>query len=152
MYSEIMFSPTISCFQRSGKVYLGIAKGIPTMKALIVEDSAAFREMTRNMLMARFPFMRISDAANAVEALRELARDCPDFILMDIRLPGKNGLELTREIKALYPRVAVIILTSYDFPEYREAAKRFGADYFLVKGTARTNEILSSIDSIVSPE
>ena len=122
------------------------------MKALIVEDNAAFREMTKNMLTARFPLMNVSDATDGMEALREVASDCPDFILMDIRLPGKNGLELTREIKALHPDVAVIILTSYDFPEYREAAKKYGADFFLVKGTAQTREILSFIDSIISPK
>ena len=120
------------------------------MKALIVEDNAAFREMTRNMLTARFPFMSVSDASDGMEALGEVANSCPDLILMDIRLPGKNGLELTREIKTLHPDVAVIILTTYDFPEYREAAEKYGADCFLVKGTTRSKEILSCIDSIVA--
>lgn len=120
------------------------------ISALLVEDNAVFRRTTRNMLMGSFPSMRVVEASNADEALRIISRNCPELILMDIRLPGKNGLELTREIKSLYPKTSVVILTSYDFPEYREAADECGADGFLVKGTTKTNEILTSIESLVN--
>ena len=120
------------------------------LKTLIVEDNATFRQTTKDMLLAKFPRMTIAEAANGERALEEIDRDCPELILMDIKLPGKNGLEITREIKTRYPLVPVIILTSYDFPEYREVAAQYGADYFLVKGTTKTKEILASIDSIIS--
>ena len=120
------------------------------LKTLIVEDNVTFRQTTKEILLARFPHMTIAEAANGERALEEIDRDCPELILMDIKLPGKNGLEITREIKTRYPLVPVIILTSYDFPEYREVATQYGADYFLVKGTTKSNEILASIDSIIS--
>jgi len=119
------------------------------LKTLIVEDNAIFRQTTKDMLLAKFPNMTIAEAANGEEALREVNRNCPEIILMDIKLPGKNGLSLTKEIKTLHPHVHVIILTSYDFPEYVEAAAKCGADYFFVKGTAEADEILASIDSIL---
>ena len=53
------------------------------------------------------------------------------MIFMDIRLPGKSGLELTREIKSSYPDVVVSIFTSYDLPEYRKIAKMRGGPLFL---------------------
>jgi len=53
---------------------------------------------------------------------------------MDIRLPGENGLELTKKIKKNYPDITVVIVTSYDLPEYREAARESMADYFVPKG------------------
>jgi len=53
---------------------------------------------------------------------------------MDIRLPGENGLELTKRIKMNYPDIIMVILTSYALPEYRQAARESMADYFVPKG------------------
>ncbi len=119
-------------------------------KTLLVEDNATFRQMTKDILLARFPSMSIAEAANGKEALKEINCDCPEVILMDIKLPGKSGLELTREIKSRRPHIIVIILTSYDFPEYRDAANESGADYFLGKGSAKSNEVVALIDSIIT--
>jgi DNA-binding NarL/FixJ family response regulator len=68
---------------------------------------------------------------------------------MDIKLPGENGLELTRKIKADYPETIIIILTSHDLPEYREAATRSKANYFLSKGSIATDEIFKLVESIL---
>jgi len=67
---------------------------------------------------------------------------------MDIRLPGQSGLEVTRRIKALYPDVHVIMLTSYDFPEYREAARASGACGFLSKGSSTAEEIQNLVEGL----
>jgi DNA-binding NarL/FixJ family response regulator len=68
---------------------------------------------------------------------------------MDITLPGEDGLELTRKIKADYPGVIVIILTSHDSPVYRQAAIRSKANYFLSKGSIATDEIFKLVKSIL---
>jgi len=65
----------------------------------------------------------------------------PQLIFMDIKLPGQSGLEVTRRIKALHPDIQVVMLTSYDFPEYREAARSSGAYGFLSKGSSTAEEI-----------
>ena len=67
----------------------------------------------------------------------------------DIKLPGGNGLQLTQKIKAKYSEVVVIVLTSYDFPEYREAAFRYGANHFMVKVLSTNDEILALVESIL---
>ncbi len=119
-------------------------------RTLIVEDNLFFRDLLKETLHSRFPSMVISEAGNAEEALEELDTLLPDLIFMDIRLPGESGLELTKKIKAQYPDIPIIILTSYDLPEYREAANKFQANYFLSKGSSTKESILTLVESILS--
>ena len=117
---------------------------------LIVEDNAPFRQSLREMLCEQFPTMGIEEAGDGEDALGKIGTLSPHLVFMDIKLPGQNGLEVTREIKARYPGIRVIILTSYDLPEYREAAENYGADYFLSKGSSSREEIIALVDSISS--
>lgn len=119
-------------------------------RTLIVEDSNFFRQLLRESLLSRFPEMIISEAANAQDALETIETFTPDLIFIDIRLPGESGLELTRKLKNQYPDIPVIILTSYDLPEYREAAKGYKADHFLSKSAATKEIILALVNSILS--
>ncbi len=118
------------------------------MKTLIIEDSAFFRQMLREMLLSRFPSMGILETSNGKEAFEQIGSFRPDIAFMDIELPGENGLTLTKKIRALYPDVVVIILTGYDWPEYREAASRY-TRYFLSKGSSSRKEILALVESIL---
>ena len=117
-------------------------------RTLIVEDNASFRRILKDILLRRFPGMPVEEAAEGTEALQKVAVLPPDLVFMDIRLPGENGLELTRRIKKDYPGITVIVLTSYDLPEYREAAHKYGADHFLTKGTSTEDEIVTLVNSI----
>jgi DNA-binding NarL/FixJ family response regulator len=118
-------------------------------KTMVVEDNPSFRQIVKANLQDQFPSMDIIEAADGVEALRKIDFRPPNLILMDITLPGENGLELTRKIKADYPGVTIIILTSHDEPEYREAAIRSKANYFLSKGSIATDEIFKLVKSII---
>jgi len=119
---------------------------------MLVEDSTSLRQLVKNNLKDQFPSMDIVEAADGVEAFRKIDSHPPNLILMDITLPGENGLELTRKIKADYPGVIIIILTSHDSPEYREAAIRYKANYFLSKGSIATDEIIKLVKSILIRE
>ncbi len=116
---------------------------------MLVEDSTSFRQLVKNNLQDQFPSMDIIEAADGVEAFQKIDSHPPNLILMDITLPGKNGLELTRKIKADYPGVIIIILTSHDSPEYREAAVRYKANYFLSKGSIATDEVFKLVKLIM---
>ena len=114
---------------------------------LIVEDNLTFRNSLREMLTVRFPTVGIEEASDGDEALLIIGRTEPDLVFVDIKLPGRNGLELTRTIKSANAGINVIILTSYDIPEYREAALRSGASHFFTKGNAGSDEIAAVVGS-----
>jgi len=120
------------------------------LKTLIIEDSGLYRKLLKETLRSRFPSMEIIEAENGEEAMQRISPDPPDLVFMDIKLPGQNGLELTAKIKAKYPDVTVIILTSYDTPEYREAAAQVKADHFLSKGSSSKEGILALVQSILA--
>ena len=113
-------------------------------RILIVEDNAFFLQFLKETLHSRFPSMDILEAANGDEAMQKIKTLPPNAIFMDLRLPGENGLELTKKIKAQHPNIIVVILTNYDLPEYREAAYQCGADHFLPK-----DSFLKMINSIL---
>jgi DNA-binding NarL/FixJ family response regulator len=117
---------------------------------LIVEDNLTFRQCLKEMLEIQFPSAGIEEASSGEEAFDLLERGQPDLIFMDIKLPGRNGLELTRSIKAINSNVDIIILTSYDIPEYREAAEESGASHFFVKGNANRDEIINVVKSTLA--
>jgi DNA-binding NarL/FixJ family response regulator len=119
-------------------------------KSLLVEDNAPFRQSLKEMLCERFPKMIVEEAEDGDEALEKVEGSRPHLVFMDIKLPGKNGLEITRKIKERYSTIQVIILTSYDFPEYREAAVKYGADHFFSKESSSREDILAFVDSLYS--
>jgi len=119
-------------------------------KTLIVEDSVFFRQLLKETLLSRFPSMDIAEAENGKDALQKVESLRPQLIFMDIKLPGENGLELTKKIKARYSDISIIILTSYDLPEYREAAREYRADHFLSKGGSTKEDILTLVQSIIA--
>ena len=118
-------------------------------KTMLVEDSSSFRQLVKDTLQDLFPSMNIIEAADGVEAFQKIDSHPPNLILMDIGLPGENGLELTRKIKADYPDVIVIILTTHDSPEYREAANQYKADYFFSKDAIVNDGIFKLVKSIL---
>ncbi len=124
--------------------------GDVVFRTLIVEDSTIFRKLLKETLHSRFPLMEIIEAADGAEAMEKILSHPPDLIFMDIKLPGESGLELTTKIKTKYPNVIIIILTSYDSPEYREAAVQAKANFFLSKGSSSKENILSLVESALA--
>ncbi len=116
---------------------------------MLIEDSSPFRNVFKEGLKSRFPSMTITEASDSEEALKKIGVIPPDLIFMDIRLPGENGLELTKRIKTDHPEITIIIFTSHNFPEYREAAARYKADYFLSKSSVATEEIFKLVKIIL---
>ncbi len=120
---------------------------------MLVEDNFLIAQLVESKLQDLFPSMKIIDAADGVEALQKIKSHPPNLILMDINLPGENGLELTRKIKADHPGIIIIILSGHDSPEYREAAIRYKADYFFPKDSMMGNNgIFTLVKSILLKE
>jgi len=98
---------------------------------MIIDANDLFRQTLKNLLLIRFPAVSFERAGAPAEALRKLNAFHADIIFMDIKLPVQNGLTLIKQLKRIYPHAIIIAITNYDLPEYQEAARRQGADYFL---------------------
>ena len=120
------------------------------VKTLIIEDNDAFRKTFRSMLGSHYPAMTFIEAKNGEEALSKYNDYRPDLIFVDIKLPGENGLEITKKIRVFNPDVNIIVLTNHDLPEYREAATQYGANHFISKGSSSSRDILLLIDGLIS--
>ena len=119
------------------------------LRILIVEDNESFRQVLKENFHSRFPSIEIFEAAGGDKVLQIVEAESPNLVFMDIQLPGENGLSLTQKIKALYPGIIVVIVTTYDIPEYREAAFRYGANRFLPKDSLDWKEIEAIVESLI---
>ena len=128
----------------------GQSSALLAFKILIVEDNRSFREALSTSLQAHFPNLTLMKAARVQEARAKVQLMQPDLIFVDMRLPDGNGLDFTRSIRAAGNKSVIIILTSHDLSEYREAAFSSGADQFMVKGSVDINDIFAVVESIVA--
>lgn len=118
---------------------------------LIVDDHAPFRAGLRALLNS-VPEMEVAgEAANGDDAIHEVAKLQPDVILMDIQMPGMNGIEATRAIYQSSPHIGVIVLTMFEDDDSVFAAMRAGARGYLLKGADQA-EILRAIHSVRNGE
>jgi len=101
------------------------------------------------MLKSHMPTLVIEDTGDGNDAIERIDSKVPDIIFLDLRLPGKNGLELTREIKTRHPETKIGIFSNLDLPEYRMSASMCGADYFLDKTSLCCNEIVALIHGLL---
>ena len=100
---------------------------------LIVDDHKAMRWALRNWLKIAFPQCRIVEAASGEEAVTLTQTVNPDLVIMDFKLPGMNGVEATRHIKAALPSVSVVMLSVNDDINYRSQAAAAGARAYISK-------------------
>ncbi|MFE1029369.1 response regulator [Streptomyces sp. NPDC058818] len=123
---------------------------------LIADDQPLQRFGFRMLLESQDDMTVAGEAANGAEAARMTAELHPDVVLMDVRMPGMDGIEATRRIVAGGGRTRVLILTTFDLDEYAYSGLRAGASGFLVKD-AQPEELLSGIravatgDAVVAP-
>lgn len=111
---------------------------------IIVDDQQIVREGLKMILSLNNEISVIGEASNGEEALELLTYSSPEVILMDIRMPVMNGIEATKLVKAKYPDIKVIILTTFNDNEYIFAGLKNGADGYILKDSG-AQEIISSI-------
>jgi DNA-binding NarL/FixJ family response regulator len=126
------------------------------IKVLLADDQAMIRSGLRMILESEPDLLVIGEAENGDEAIRLSKRDQPDVVLMDVRMPGVDGLEATRQIHQTLPEVKVIVLTTFDLDEYIYAALRGGASGFLLKDAdsetlIRAIRIVAAGDALIAP-
>lgn len=125
-------------------------------RILVVDDDPLVRSALSLMLGGRDDLALVGEAADGAEAVRQVEALAPDVVLMDIRMPVRNGLEATQQLRERPDPPRVIILTTFDADEYVLAALRAGADGFLLKDTPPA-DIVTAVhrvmagDSMLSP-
>jgi len=118
------------------------AQGPDMCDILVVEDNEKFRSMLFRSLTARYPAAEVRAVESGEVAVEICEEACPRVVFLDIMLPGINGLQVTEKIRSQHCDVSIAMVTGNDYPEYRKAAERKGADFFISKNTARLEEIL----------
>jgi DNA-binding NarL/FixJ family response regulator len=127
-----------------------------SISVLLVDDQPLLRRGFRMILEAETDIEVVADAGNGEEAADLARRHSPDVVLMDIRMPGTDGIEATRRITAADASVRVLVLTTFDLDEYAFGALRAGASGFLLKDV-RPGELVAAIrtvavgDAVISP-
>ncbi|MBI4674192.1 MAG: response regulator transcription factor [Chloroflexi bacterium] len=107
-----------------------------SIRVLIVDDHAIVRQGIRGVLCGHADIQIVGEAENASALFVELGAQPADVILVDIRLPGQNGIEIAQRLKREHPTVKVIMLSTYDDEEFLFGALRAGADGYLLKSAS----------------
>jgi DNA-binding NarL/FixJ family response regulator len=127
-----------------------------TIRVLLVDDQALLRSGFRMVLEEEPDIEVVGEASDGAEAIARVQQLRPDVVLMDVRMPGTDGIEATRSIVEQNPASRVLILTTFDLDEYAFSALRYGASGFLLKDVppAELAQAIRSVadgDAVVAP-
>jgi DNA-binding NarL/FixJ family response regulator len=120
-----------------------------TIRILLVDDEPLLRLGFRLVLESQPDLVVVGEAADGENAVRRTAELDPDVVVMDVRMPGMNGIEATRAIVRAHSRSRVLILTTFDIDEYAFPGLRAGASGFLLKNVP-PDDLLSAIRAVAS--
>ena len=118
-----------------------------TIRIVLVDDQQLVRAGFRMVLDSQADLQVVGEAGDGDEAVRVVAETAPDVVLMDVRMPGVDGLEATRRITAAGERPRVVVLTTFDLDEYALSAIKAGASGFLLKD-APPEEMLQAVRTV----
>ncbi len=122
-----------------------------SVRVLIVDDQSLIRLGFRMVLEAADGIEVVGEAADGAGAVEATARLRPDVVLMDVRMPGVDGIEATARIARDHPAVRVLVLTTFDLDEYAFGALRAGAGGFLLKDAGR-DELVAAVRAVAAGE
>lgn len=117
------------------------------MKVLIADDHAVVRYGLREILQEEFSECEISEARNGHEAIERIREGGLDIVLLDITMPGKNGLDVLSEMKRFRPKIPVLVLSMHPEDQYALRALKAGAVGYLTKETA-PDELIKAIKTV----
>lgn len=120
------------------------------MKIFIADDSGLIRDRLKNALTEVAGMEFIGEAGNALEARHLIDKLDPDVVILDIRMPGGNGIDMIQSIKKRHPNTIVIMLTGYPYPQYKKRCLELGADYFFDKSLG-LDGIIRTVEKLIRP-
>jgi NarL family two-component system response regulator LiaR len=147
----------VTCLLARYKVYFELCRAKHTEEAvskiriLLADDHVLVRQGTRELLEREPDLEVIAEAGDGQEAVRLACEHSPDIALMDIAMPGLNGIDATRRIKAVRPRVSVLVLSAYDDDQYVFALLEAGAAGYLLKNVG-ADALVGAIRAVAAGE
>jgi NarL family two-component system response regulator YdfI len=120
-------------------------------KIILADDHPVVRKALRNDLEKEADFLVMAEASDGEEAVKLVSDLIPDVVIMDIGMPKLNGIEATRQIKAMYPDIMVLVLTIYDDIEHILGILESGADGYLTKSIL-VEDIIKAIRTVMAGE
>src|SRR5262245_54373901 len=119
------------------------------IRVLLVDDHAGMREALRTFINSQADLAVVAEAASGHTALDEFTRSTPDVVLMDGSMPGKNGIQVTQELRQIQPAVRIIGLTLYESSTYLEDMVAAGAKGYVSK-TGAPNDVAEAIRAVAA--
>ncbi|MUU79150.1 response regulator [Winogradskyella endarachnes] len=120
-----------------------------TLNIVLVDDHVLVRDGIKALLEEEQGLTVIDEASNGIEALTVLQKQQPNILIVDIRMPQMNGLEVVKEVKKDYPQIKTLVLSMHDSEEYVLSAIEAGADGYLLKGASK-EEFLKALNTIAT--
>ncbi|MBL7067943.1 MAG: response regulator transcription factor [Candidatus Marinimicrobia bacterium] len=105
------------------------------MKILIADDSDILRNHLITIISELDGVKIVGESQDTKSAIRDINKNKPDLVILDIRMPGEGGIHVLKVVKEKNPKLIVIIFTDYPYPQYRIKCLESGADYFFDKST-----------------
>jgi DNA-binding NarL/FixJ family response regulator len=119
------------------------------IRAVVIDDSPVFLRSLCSFLSEHEAVQVVGSGGSAQEAFRLVEKEPPDLVLIDLQMPGMNGLEATALLRHRYPEMRVIMVTMYDTPELRQASQDSGALGFVSKGRLR-QDLPALLDEVLN--
>ena len=119
------------------------------IRVLIVDDHAILRRGLMALLSDAFGDAQCGEAANAQEALQQLAKREWDVALLDINMPGKSGLDLLKELRVSWPKLPVLVLSVHPEDQFAAIARKAGAEGYITKESA-SEELVKAIRAVIA--
>ena len=123
--------------------------GSVPLRVLLADDHAIVRKGIREFLEEDGEVTVVAEASGGAEAVRLAGEYRPAVVVLDVQMPGVNGIEATRQIKAAYPEIRVLILTAYDEDPYVFALLRAGADGYVLKNSD-PDDLVRAVKTVAS--
>jgi NarL family two-component system response regulator LiaR len=124
---------------------------VKSIKVLLADDHPVVRQGTRELLDREEGIHVVAEASDGKEAVQLAIRERPDVVVMDFAMPELNGIEATRQIKAVAPGIAILVLTAYDSEQYIFAFLEAGAAGYLLKDV-QVDELVHAIEAVHAGE
>ena len=124
---------------------------MPPYRILLADDHQIILDGLRDIIESTTDFLVVGRAVNGKAAVSAVATSLPDLLLMDLNMPGMDGLEVLKEVRQRFPKVKVLVLTMYDSVELAKKALSMGANGYLLKEHGK-DELLTALRQVVTGE